>query len=178
MGNVKLAASYLFVLCVMRGIVADATPPRPHVAPTVIAPRSRPLSLPAPVAPFDVREVAPHVYDVVGCMHATSDELASDELAAEARIVPSFTDGRATGFKLFGIRPHSALSAFGFMNGEVLVGMNGQQLTSPESVLDAYGKVSRANRIFLEVERAGRPLTITLRLDRSFATCWGPRGQT
>ena len=38
----------------------------------------------------------------------------------QARIVPSFKDGVAQGFKLFSIRPDSIYSKIGIQNGDVI----------------------------------------------------------
>lgn len=76
-------------------------------------------------------------------------------IAMQARIVPAFKDGVATGFKLFSIRPDSLYSKIGIQNGDVIRRLNGFEINAPDKALEAYSKLREANRIELEVERNG-----------------------
>src|SRR5262249_7664385 len=115
---------------------------------------------------FGVRRVTPYVYDVTGC--PPWDAL---ELAEQARIVPSFHDGKAVGFKLYAIRPSSAFAQVAIRNGDVLKGLNGVELTSPDKALECYDHFMRSDRLFFELERRDEPVTITVRLERPLAEC-------
>lgn len=77
------------------------------------------------------------------------------DLAEQARIVPSFANGTANGFKLFSIRPDSIYTACGFQNGDVVTAVNGMRIASPEEALDAYAAAKRSDRLRISVLRAG-----------------------
>lgn len=79
-----------------------------------------------------------------------------NDLAMQARIVPSFKNGQANGFKLFSIRPDSLYSKIGIQNGDVIQGINGLDINSPDKALEAYGKLKSANALDLKVERNGQ----------------------
>lgn len=78
-----------------------------------------------------------------------------NDVAMQARIVPAFKDGVATGFKLFSIRPDSIYSKIGIQNGDVIRRINGYDLNSPEKALEIYSKLKESSRIDIEVERNG-----------------------
>ncbi len=79
-----------------------------------------------------------------------------NELAMQARIVPSFKNGQANGFKLFSIRPDSLYSKIGIQNGDVIQRINGYDMNSPDKALEAYTKLRNAGALDLTVERNGQ----------------------
>ncbi len=77
------------------------------------------------------------------------------DLATKARIVPSFKNGVANGFKLFSIVPDSLYSKIGVQNGDVIRKINGYEMNSPDKALEIYQKLRDATRIEVELERRG-----------------------
>ncbi len=77
-------------------------------------------------------------------------------VATQARIVPSFKNGVANGFKLFGIQPNSLYSAIGMENGDVIQRINGYEINSPDKALEVYQKLRESSHISVEVERNGQ----------------------
>jgi len=82
-----------------------------------------------------------------------------NDLAMQARIVPSFKNGQANGFKLFSIKPDSLYSQIGIQNGDVIQRINGLDINSPDKALEAYGKLKSANALDLSVERNGQTVS-------------------
>lgn len=82
-------------------------------------------------------------------------------LATQARIVPSFKNGTANGFKLFSIRPGSLYSKIGIQNGDVIRRINGYEINSPEKALEIYSKLKESSKIEIELERRGKPVSKT-----------------
>jgi general secretion pathway protein C len=80
------------------------------------------------------------------------------DLATKARIVPSFKNGVATGFKLFSIVPDSLYAKIGIQNGDVIRRINGYEMSSPDKALEIYQKLRDASRIEMEIERRGEIL--------------------
>lgn len=76
-----------------------------------------------------------------------------------SRIVPFFRNGQPVGFKLFGVR--NEYVELGLKNGDVLLRINGIDLSSPEKALEIYANTKAASRIELELERDGRLVTHT-----------------
>jgi general secretion pathway protein C len=80
------------------------------------------------------------------------------DLATKARIVPSFKNGVANGFKLFSIVPDSLYAKIGVQNGDVIRRINGYEMNSPDKALEIYQKLRDASRIEIEIERRGETL--------------------
>ncbi|HET9595604.1 MAG TPA: type II secretion system protein GspC [Anaeromyxobacteraceae bacterium] len=79
-----------------------------------------------------------------------------NNIATQARIVPSFKNGVANGFKLFSIQPGSLYSAIGVENGDVIQRINGYEMNSPDKALEVYQKLKDASHITIELERNGQ----------------------
>lgn len=79
-----------------------------------------------------------------------------NDIAMQARIVPAFKDGVATGFKLFSIRPDSLYSKIGIQNGDVVRRINGYEINSPDKALEIYAKLKESARIEIEIDRNGQ----------------------
>jgi general secretion pathway protein C len=77
-------------------------------------------------------------------------------LATQARIVPSFKNGVANGFKLFSIQPGSLYASIGIENGDVIQRINGYEINSPEKALELYQKLRESGHVTIELERQGQ----------------------
>jgi general secretion pathway protein C len=86
------------------------------------------------------------------------DETLSNlnNVATQARIVPSFKNGVANGFKLFSIQPGSLYSAIGVENGDVIQRINGFEMNSPDKALEVYQKLRDSPHISIDIERNGQ----------------------
>ncbi|AKU91319.1 type II secretion system protein GspC [Vulgatibacter incomptus] len=103
----------------------------------------------------NVRQIDDNNYEI------TRDELDKqlsnlNAIATQARIVPSFKNGVANGFKLFSIRPGSLYSKIGIENGDVIRKINGFEINSPEKALELYAKLKESSKVELELERRGQ----------------------
>jgi general secretion pathway protein C len=81
-----------------------------------------------------------------------------NNVATQARIVPSFKNGVANGFKLFSIQPGSLYSAIGVENGDVIQRINGYEINSPDKALEVYQKLRESSHITIEIERNGQTI--------------------
>ena len=88
------------------------------------------------------------------------------DLATKARIVPSFKNGVADGFKLFSIVPDSLYAKIGIQNGDVIRRINGYEMSSPDKALEIYQKLRDASRIEVEIERRGETLRNSYSIER------------
>jgi len=83
------------------------------------------------------------------------------KLATQARIVPSFKNGKANGFKLFSIRPDSLYAKIGIQNGDIVQQINGYEMNSPDKALEIYSKLKDAQTITVDLLRRGKSQTMT-----------------
>lgn len=78
-----------------------------------------------------------------------------------ARVVPELRDGKATGVRLYSVRPDGWAGRLGFQNGDRLLSVNQHSLTSPEEALQAYAALSSAERLDVRLERGGQEMALT-----------------
>ncbi|MFO7157010.1 MAG: type II secretion system protein GspC [Pseudomonadota bacterium] len=113
------------------------------------------------VEPAEVRQVGNDTYEI--SREDVERQLANlSALATQARVVPSFKDGKANGFKIFSIRPGSLYQKIGLQNGDVIRKINGYAIDSPEKALELYAKLRESSRIEVELERRGKVQTKTV----------------
>ena len=92
---------------------------------------------------------------------AVENALANlDRLSRDARVVPNFQDGKSNGFKIFSIKRNSAARNLGLKNNDVLTGVNGTPLTSPDKALELYTQLQSEGHIELDIQRKGEPVTM------------------
>ena len=82
------------------------------------------------------------------------------ELMRTARIIPHQEGGRTVGVKLYGIRRNSLLGRLGLQNGDMLRTINGYDMTSPDSALEAYSRLRGSNNLTVAVVRRGQAMNI------------------
>jgi general secretion pathway protein C len=102
-----------------------------------------------------VRQVADNSYEIDReVIDSTFKDL--NKIATQARIVPSFKNGVANGFKLFSIQPGSLYSSIGIENGDVVQRVNGYEINSPEKALELYQRLQQSGHVTIELERGGQ----------------------
>ena len=82
------------------------------------------------------------------------------ELMRAALVRPHEENGRVVGVRLFGIRQESLLGRVGMSNGDMLRTINGFDMSSPDSALEAYAKLRSAERLTVSMDRRGTPVTL------------------
>ncbi len=95
---------------------------------------------------------------------ALVDKLLANPMAVSkgARVVPSMKDGVSNGFKLYAIRPSSAVARLGLRNGDTIQAVNGHDLSTADKALEVYTTVRTARRLELTLLRRGRPMTLVI----------------
>jgi general secretion pathway protein C len=78
------------------------------------------------------------------------------------RVVPEKQGDRVLGVRLYGIKAGSAASMLGLENGDRLETVAGIDVTSPEKMLEVYGRLKTGNldRMTLHLTRNGAPLNL------------------
>ncbi len=102
-----------------------------------------------------VRQLADNRYEIDrSVLDSTLGDL--NKVATQARIVPSFENGAANGFKLFSIQPGSLYASIGIENGDVVQRVNGYELNSPEKALELYQKLKESGHVTIQLKRGGQ----------------------
>ncbi len=128
-----------------------AAGPNLGTAPVPMPPRPAP----GPGGMQGVRQLADNKYEIDrGTLDSTLSDL--NKIATQARIVPSFKNGVANGFKLFSIQPGSLYASIGVENGDVIQRVNGYEINSPEKALELYQKLRESSHVTIELDRGGQ----------------------
>lgn len=77
----------------------------------------------------------------------------------QARAVPVLRDGKATGYKLFNIRPGSLFERLGLRNGDVVQRVNGNELDNPGKAIGLLDEIQSMEEIRMDFLRGGKPQT-------------------
>jgi type II secretion system protein C len=80
---------------------------------------------------------------------------------SQVMVQPSIKDGQPHGFQVSSIAPGSLVTELGLRNNDVVVRINGAPIRQPEDVIGFYRQFQQLDTVRLEIERAGRPVTLT-----------------
>ena len=90
-----------------------------------------------------------------------------DVTLTTAPLSPAATPGEETtqpykvvGIRLFGVRPDTLLGTLGMENGDRLEKINGFDMTSPESALEAYARLRTADKLTVSLNRRGQETNV------------------
>lgn len=90
------------------------------------------------------------------------DESLSDinKLLTQARIRPHFQDGQPNGLTITGIKANSIFRKMGLRNGDIIYGINGDPIQSPDDVLGVYNSMTSGSNISVQIKRRGQETTL------------------
>jgi general secretion pathway protein C len=86
-----------------------------------------------------------------------------NELMTQVRIRPHFRDGKADGLSISRIRRDSIFTKLGLRNGDVVQGINGKPIASPDDVMELYEQLNSGAPMSLQINRRNQPRTINYR---------------
>lgn len=96
---------------------------------------------------------------------ALSEKMSNlNQFISEVRIVPNFKDGQAAGFKIASVRRDSTAYELGLRRGDIISQVNGISVNKPEDLMNLYRQVQQLETVTLDIERGGKPETITYSL--------------
>ena len=108
----------------------------------------------------EIKKIGSYKYQIPRS-YFTGFMIRSSRLASGARIIPWLRDGALKGFRLYAIRPGSPWSLMGFQNGDIVMKVDGKEITSSEKMLSIFTGVATANQMKLEVVRRGKTISFT-----------------
>jgi general secretion pathway protein C len=114
-----------------------------------------------PAAPAEARPPVETETDITVSRADVEEGLQSiNELFTQARIRPHFVDGRPDGLAITHVRPDSIFSRMGLRNGDVIKGLDGRPIASPNDALELFRNLRAGSSFSLEVSRRGTPTQI------------------
>lgn len=82
------------------------------------------------------------------------------KLMTEIAIKPHLADGKPAGLALTNIKPNSIFRRMGLRNGDILKGVDGQEIQSVDDALKLYENLKSAASVNVQIERRGRDRNI------------------
>jgi general secretion pathway protein C len=145
--------------------------PPPAAAPVAVAapppgPAGEEKPPPAPKSAISEEELNAGITQVSDTQYSVARGLldkvlsAQAELMRAARVIPYEENGRVVGVKVYGIRRAALLGKLGIQNGDVLRTINGFDLSSPDTALEAYTKLREMDHFSIAMVRRGQPRTM------------------
>ena len=83
----------------------------------------------------------------------------------QIRIRPHFKDGNPDGLTISGIRSKSIFSEMGLRNGDVIIGVDGNNIESVDDALKLYENLQSATGVQVQVRRRGQLRTIDYKIE-------------
>jgi len=81
-------------------------------------------------------------------------------LPGAAHVTPDVRDGKPFGFRIVWVKPGGPIASLGLRSGDILVSINGLDITTPDHALEAYSKLKAARRLVLGLVREGQRTTL------------------
>ena len=88
----------------------------------------------------------------------------ADDATRQARIIPSYSDGEFTGYKLFSIRRGSVFDALQIRNGDVIEGVGKQSMAAAGGLGAFFQALMREAHVEVTLRRRGQEVALTYEL--------------
>jgi general secretion pathway protein C len=86
-----------------------------------------------------------------------------NELISQVRVRPHYKGGEADGLMLSQIRPNSIFTKMGLRNGDIIQGVDGEPVTSPDEIMGLYEELKSGSSVSLQIGRRGQKRTLNYR---------------
>ncbi|GAB4539902.1 MAG: type II secretion system protein GspC [Thermodesulfovibrionia bacterium] len=87
-----------------------------------------------------------------------------EQLLTDARLLPNLQDGKQEGFKVLEVKPGGLYESLGLRNGDILLRINGIDISSPDVAIQAMSALRGMNKINLDIMRDGNRLSMNYQI--------------
>jgi len=84
-------------------------------------------------------------------------------ILSQASIRPHSTDGENNGLAITGIKANSIFRKMGLRNGDIVKGVGGNEMKSPEDLISLYNQLKSEDPVSIKILRRGRERIISFR---------------
>jgi len=88
-----------------------------------------------------------------------------NQLMSQVKVRPHFKDGKPNGLLLSHVRSNSIFKEMGLKNGDIVKGVNGNEIQSVDDALKFYESLKSSSSVEVQIERRGEPLTIGYQIE-------------
>ena len=87
-----------------------------------------------------------------------------EQILTDARLLPNFVDGRQAGFKISEVIPEGIYDSLGIKNGDILLRVNGLEISNPEVAIQAMSALKGMNRVNLDIIRNSKNMSMSYQI--------------
>lgn len=116
------------------------------------------------VTPTFPAAMLPHV-SAAGPSSPRGSQRAVQTLMANLRLKPHFQEGKPSGFVVGEVPKGSVFEEAGLKVGDIVVGINDEEVRTPNQLLKAYREISETRELWLDVLRNGQEETIEVEIE-------------
>lgn len=114
----------------------------------------------APLDLTQIKRLTPTRYEVTR-VFADAIQADNDILARKATVTPRIKNNRPQGFTIYDIKPDAPAAKLGFVDGDIILDVDGHAIDTVEQVIDARTELENASTVSVHIERKGKPVTLT-----------------
>lgn len=85
------------------------------------------------------------------------------QLLSQVRVRPHYQSGRADGLMLSQVRPNSIFTRLGLRNGDIIQTIDGEEIESPDDIMDFYEELKDGSSVSLGIKRRGQTKVLNYR---------------
>ncbi len=83
-----------------------------------------------------------------------------EHILTDARLLPNFVNGKQEGFAISEVVNDGLYHSMGLKNGDILLKVNGLQMSNPEVAIQAMTALKGMNRVNLDIIRNGKNMSM------------------
>ena len=87
-----------------------------------------------------------------------------EQILTHARLLPNFVNGKQEGFKISEVVPDGLYHSLGIRNGDILLRVNGLEISNPEVAMQAMTGLKGMNEINLDILRKGKNMSMNYQM--------------
>ncbi len=87
------------------------------------------------------------------------------QIMTDARLLPNIVDGKQEGFRIMEVRPGGIYESLGLQNRDILLRINGLDLSSPEAAVQTMAALKGMKKINLDIIRNGTNMSLGYQME-------------
>ena len=87
-----------------------------------------------------------------------------EKILTDARLLPNIREGRHEGFAISEVVPGGMYHSLGLRNGDILLRINGLEISNPEVAIKAMSALQGMNSVNLDIMRSGKNISMNYKM--------------
>jgi S1-C subfamily serine protease len=114
----------------------------------------------APLDLTQIKKLSATRYEVT---RVFADAISNDTdiLSRKVTITPRIKNNKPQGFTIYDIQPDSPAAKLGFLDGDIVIDVDGREIDTLDEQVDARTELESATKLDVHIERKGKPVTLT-----------------